>query len=372
MKRLQLAIVLVASPLLVGAEGCVPEGNGGDARRSKLEKVTVAKAVVKNGFFDTSIEYGDDGVGWLAYSRVEVPKFVETNLAKTTDEGRSWTHVATVNESTEGSLEDGGKTIKGVWRSETPSLLFDRRDSPERRWKLFSQRYLTVRPYKEKNRLFDKGWIEYRTAENPGGPWSEPIRLFGKKESGSLVDPTTLDDDVARMSHFNEIGSIEVDGTIYLSMDASSTPSGFGNWEERRVVLFSSQDHGKTWIYNGTLTDYDDAERFGYLVFTGSSLVREGRKLYLLITPSGGKKKNRGHDGTYAVEFDDLSKAKLKRDRDGQLVVTSKFDIDLFSGGLSDYDEKNTYGGLLMAQIDLKARPDVFQTYSTRRRIEQK
>lgn len=50
-------------------------------------------------------------------------------------------------------------------------------------------------------------------------------------------------------------------------------------------------------------------------------------------------------------------------------MVLRKIPIDLYAGGLSDYHEQNAYGGILLPQINTKARPDVFQTYKTRQRI---
>ena len=102
-------------------------------------------------------------------------------------------------------------------------------------------------------------------------------------------------------------------------------------------------------------------------------LFRSGR-LFLLITPSGAKglfKKNRGHDGTLIAEFDDIHRARLRRDAKGKLIVLKTLKPDLHSGGLSDYDEKNTQGGILFSQINPKAKPEVFQIFSTRQRIAQ-
>jgi hypothetical protein len=332
---------------------------------SNLEKVSISGDAVKNGFYDVSVEYGDDGVGWLAYSRVEIPKYVGTHLAKSTDRGRTWKHVAMINESPD---RDGG-----VWRNETASLLYDRKDVPKRRWKLFSQRYFTRPKYKPKDRMFKNSWVEYRYAATPNGPWSEPVPLFGNRKTRARIDLSALDNELRSMSHFNEIGSIEVGGVIYLSLDASTTHSGFGEWEKRKIILVSSSDHAMSWNYAGTLTDYDDADAFGYRVFTGSSLTREGNRLYALLTPSGARKgRKKGHAGTWVVEFEDISKARLKRDEQGRLLIVNKFGIEFDSGGLADYDEKNTYGGLLISMVDTRARPDVFQTYSTRRRLTEK
>jgi hypothetical protein len=76
-------------------------------------------------------------------------------------------------------------------------------------------------------------------------------------------------------------------------------------------------------------------------------------------------KKNRAHDGTLVVEFDDIHRAKLKRDANGKLVVLKAVRPDLHSGGLSDYDEDNSYGGILFSQINPRAVPEFFQIFNT-------
>lgn len=341
------------------------------ASKIDFQKLTIAGDNPKSGLFDISVEYDNAGIGWMSYSRVEIPRYVETKIAKSTDQGKTWRYVSTVNKSHEGFYKDNDEKLNGVWRSETSSLLFDPTDTPSRRWKIFSQRYPTKPPYKNGSQVFYKGWVEYKTAANPEGPWSPSIRLFGKKETNSRINLSSLHPDLKHILWYNEIGSISVNGVIYLSLDASPTKSGLGDWKKRKVILVSSKDHGKSWRYAGTLTDYNDASNLGYFVFTGSSLVKKGNRLYLLITPSGAKglfTKNRGHDGTMVVEITDITRAKLKRDNKGQLEILSWIKPTYTSGGLSDYDEKNTQGGILFSQINLTVRSkntDFFQVYNT-------
>jgi len=342
---------------------------------SRFEKINIVSEESRNGLFDISIEYGNDGIGWLAYSRVDAPEHVETHLAKSTDLGRTWKFVRAVNRSSAGSVVIDGETQEGVWRYETPTLLFDPGDIPARRWKLFVHRYFTIPPYKRGDRLFDKGWIEYKHATKPDGSWSDGIGLFGKQENNCQVDLALLHPDLRDFRNFTELGSIVIDGTIYISMDASVSPSGLGKWKNRKIVLVSSRDHGITWNYVGTLTDYNDASALGYAILTGSSLVKEDGRVFLLLSPAGAKglfKKNRGHDGTLIVEFDDIRHAKLKRDTKGNLVVLKTYKPYLNSGGLSDYDEQNTAGGMLFSQINISAMPEIFQIFSTKKRIAQK
>jgi hypothetical protein len=338
------------------------------AERSKYPRLVVAGEIAGNGIFDISLEYGGDGTGWLAYSWVHAPKVVETHLARSDDHGRSWHFVKVLNHSRPAQLTARGRKRAGVWRYETPCLLYDPGDRPDRRWKLFVERYPVVGPYKPADRLLARGWIEYRYAARPDGAWSRPIRLFGHPASGARVDPNRLDPDLASMKFFNEIGALVDRGVIYVSMDASATASGFGSWDQRRVILLASADHGVNWRYVGTLTDYGDARSFGYQVLTGSSLVRAGGRPYLLLTPAGRRGlfvRNRGHDGVLAVPFTDISRARLARGSKGVLAVHLRIRPDLTSGGLADYDEGNTAGGMLLSQINKAALPVAFQVYST-------
>jgi hypothetical protein len=106
--------------------------------------------------------------------------------------------------------------------------------------------------------------------------------------------------------------------------------------------------------------------RFKYLVFTGTSLVREKDKLYVMATPSGAtNKKRQDHDGTMIMEFADIAKAKLVRDNQGAPVVVKRIEVDKQSGGLADYDEQNTAGGIVFPEFSLFGVPEVFQIYST-------
>ena len=356
----------------LAASGCGAPRRPAGGPGSRFEKLVVAGDPVLNGLFDVSVEYGPDGTGWLAYSRVAFPQYVSTHLARSDDRGRSWTFVGAINRSRDDTITVDGREVAGARRYETPTLVYDPADDPARRWKLYAERYVAVPPHRPDNNLHGDGWIEVRYAGRPGGQWSEPVRLFGSPASGSRIDLHRLHPDLAGMSFYNELGSIALEGVLYLSLDASATPSGLGDWENRRIVLISSGDHGETWRYSGTLTDHDDASERGYLVLTGSSLVKEGNRLFLLVTPSGAKglgRKNRGHDGTWIVEFEDITPARLKRDAEGRLEFLRKIPVDRDSGGLSDYHEQNTHGGILFPQIDTQAPPDVFQTYMTRQRI---
>ena len=374
---LRLVALLVVSASLNACKVTNPSHQGhidvqGANSNAHYRKLDIQNDAVKNGIFDVSVEYGDDGTGWIAYSRVGLPAYVETGLAKSTNHGESWQYVLTVNPSINGHFNDGNETHIGVWRYETPSLLYDPDDHPSHRWKLFTQKYLSVPPYKKGNSLFQYGQIEYKYASDPKGPWSGPVCLFGSVRNACKVNLAALDNSLSNIVFYNEIGTVMVNGVIYLSVDASPTSSGLGDWEQRKIVLFASSDHGETWNYVNTLTSFADAGDFGYLALTGSSLVQEGKHVYLLVTPTGKKGlfvKNRAHDGVYVIQFDAIGEGKLKRDAKGRLIISKQLNVEpgMHSGGLADYDVHNTAGGILFSQISInkKHRPEFFQVFST-------
>jgi len=365
--RIPILLTLLASGLTV-----TYPSHGREPESVRYDRIHISGEDPRNGLFDLSVEYADDHTGWLAYSRVENPRYVETHIARSQDRGRTWTYITAANHSAQGSQTVNGKVLRGVWRYETPTLAYDPGDAPGRRWKLYTHRYLTSAPYKKGDRHFVSGGIVEQTAADPTGPWSAGECLFGRREDQCRIHLNSLHSDLNGMVFYSELGSIVQDGVIYLSLDASHNASGLGDWKRRRIVLVSSRDHGRSWQYNATLTDHADAEALGYVTLTGSSLVRENDRLYLLATPAGAKGifvKNRGHDGTLVIAIEDIRHARLTRDRKGRLVVLKHLKPALHSGGLSDYDEQDTHGGILYSQINLKGKPEFFQIFSTGERI---
>lgn len=111
----------------------------------------------------------------------------------------------------------------------------------------------------------------------------------------------------------------------------------------------------------------------GYLTFTASSLVEEKGRIFLFVSCSGKLSNPRDpeehHDGIDIFEFKDITKARLKRDNNGKLVLIKHIDDNLDKGGQGDYDEQNTYGGIVIPQQDIKYYPEVFQLFSTKQKI---
>ena len=145
---------------MVVCGGCAAQEEGKQDDAPQFQRLQVDGDESPNGIFDVSLKYSDDGIGWMAYSSIEIPKFVETHIAKSTDHGKTWVFSTKPNTSSEVTFEINGKSTSGVWRYETPSLLFDPTDKTNRRWKLFTNRYPVIAPFDPTDRRMSDGTIE--------------------------------------------------------------------------------------------------------------------------------------------------------------------------------------------------------------------
>jgi len=105
----------------------------------------------RNGLRLRSIEYDNAGSdGWRF--KVEVPKHVQYSSLPRARWGEDLEIRWGGKPICRGSVVINGMTRKGVWRYETPTLLFDPQDIAARRWKLFVSVTLRSRPYQKGNR----------------------------------------------------------------------------------------------------------------------------------------------------------------------------------------------------------------------------
>jgi len=331
------------------------------------ERIHIVGESASNGIYDPSLEY-HNGTGWMAYSAVEAPKYVHTRLAKSFDHGKTWTYVSTINEATDGTIVSNGTKIEGVWRHEVSTLVYDPGDTG-REWKLFWHKYFAKPPYEAEDRMFQYGWIAYKYASTPEGPWSEEIPLFRAglfppEPFDALINLNDLHKDLAEIIVYSEPGSLVKDNVLYMSLNGHIMKKGENIG---KVFLIASYDHGLTWEYINTLLTPEDAQNFDSHYFTGSSLAEENNRVFLLACPEDPTKEMH-HGGTYIFEFADLRRGELKRNLN-RLNVHKYFIPTLTSGGQSDYDEQNTYGGIVMPQIDVAAYPEVFQIFNTKEKI---
>ena len=189
------------------------------------ERIEIIGEPSPAGIYDPSVEYGEDGIGWMAYSAIPWVGdnwCVETHLAKSNDHGKTWEFVSNVNPCFTDSIVEGGKLIKGKWRYEVATILHDP-DDPGKEWKLFAHRFFIIPPDADDDRIFKHGWFAYKYATNPAGPWSEEIPLLGAGEFVTSnynvkINLNSLSPELKDIKFYTEMGSLYKDGVIYLSM----------------------------------------------------------------------------------------------------------------------------------------------------------
>jgi len=362
---MRLTFLYAALPLAFGVMACAagPQNPKQPLPSNAFPELIISGDDARNGNYDPSLEYDRNGIGWMSYSAVRAGKDgeVETRIARSDDQGQSWRYVTDVNTVSPASAKlPNGKTITGKWWHEVSSLVHDP-DDPGKEWKLYWHEYLARMPHKsEKDRIFPFGWIAYRSAPSPAGPWSDSVALIGAgpfplppyKTEFKIGD---IHPDLEKYIVLSEPGTLYHNGRIYLSLQAARDPKLGKNKHD--IILISSGDHGRNWDYNGVVFSAEDAKReYGANWMTGSSLVKDKGRLFVLLCPESSKK---GHEGTVVYEFEDIDRARLKPQ------AIKHIQHHLTVGGQSDYDAMNLNGGIVMPQFHMKNLPKAFRVFNT-------
>lgn len=317
------------------------------------------------GIYDLSLEYDNEGVGWMAYTAAAAQNnqaTIETHLAKSTDQGKTWTYVTDLNKARPATLN--GES--GVWWNEVPTIVYDP-DDPGKEWKLYYHKYFANMPYRSAaDRRLQYGWIATKTASNPEGPWSDEEALFGagrfpEKPYSARINISNLSPELSSYFVITELGSLYHDGKLYLSVQG--VRKGKGSHPDFDIFLVSSDDHGKTWNYVSTPLKAHQAKQYGGDGWTGTSLAKQDGRVFLLVCPEMYEKPVNGHRGTLVFEFDDIDTGRLN------LSPTRRINPDLAKGGQSDFDEQNVRGGIIFPQTDPRNMPRRFRLYRTESRL---
>lgn len=140
----------------------------------KYEKINIIGETAKNGVFDLALEYNKDGsTGWMAYSAINAPNYISTHIAKTIDNGKTWSFIAKVNPSYDDVVNLKGREIDGTWFNEVPTIVYVP-DDPGKEWKLYWHKYFHKKNHGNKRegqgRVLQFGWVAYKYAPDPSGP----------------------------------------------------------------------------------------------------------------------------------------------------------------------------------------------------------
>jgi hypothetical protein len=265
---------------------------------------------------------------------------------------------------------DNQTTIAGgIWRYETPTLIYDP-DDLGHEWKLYAYKYMwTSDGNFQVARRYNM--IVYRSSHTPIKGWTAEQWAFSAKADyppppyqdliSQKIDD--LDPTLSDIIMFSRPSAVYANGMIIMSLSAFT-----GNRLPDRIVMIASADHGKTWQYLGTPLTAADAEKSGaYSKLDGATLLKQGDNIYLTAVFGD---QGTSALGTFVFSFKDVMKGQLQRDpKTGaplllQHVSRSSGKPTLVGGGYAAYSDACPFGMLTGEHSGIKG---VFQLFKTLR-----
>lgn len=201
---------------------------------------------------------------------------------------------------------------KGVWRAETPSIVYDA-DDKGREWKLFAYRYFWANDI-PLARLYSV--IVYAEASQQDMKWSNEKWIFSANDMAppapyaQLVEHklNNLSPELADVYFYARPSVIMAGTDILMTLSAYIKGQDLPD----RIVLIGSPDHGKTWRYLGTPLRRSDLAAMGdFAKLNGATLLIQKNQVYL-ATVLGNEKTVA--QGTFVLPFNNLGKGSLARD----------------------------------------------------------
>lgn len=326
------------------------------------------------------------GWTWMAYAAIaqkpdEIHPRIDINLATSLAGGGRWTFHHNVFESRKAVLHGPDGNIledNGMWRYETPSLVYDPADKG-REWKIYAYRYYwngdvaaarrygsIVYRYAENIALQNwsaEQWLFGATADQPPAPYSEFVQLHLNKLDPSLENVLYYAQPSALYSQ-----SVEV---LFMTLTAYKEEN-----KPDRIILLASTDHGASWGYLGVVISAADAPKIGKYTRVDSGYLFEQEEAIYLMASFGDQK--REHQGTHVFKFSDIAAAKLKKDKKGRLKTIQYFEpvshktLTPLGAGQSAYIPELYKSGLLMSHMQEDGAGPPFRIYRLNQMVEEK
>ncbi len=263
---------------------------------------------------------------------------------------------------------DGVSTLaQGTTRYETPSIVYDPTDSAAP-WKIFAYRYFWMGDAAFAQRYSN---IVMRTAKDPLGEWSREEWIL----STAPDHPPPPYQGLIR-GHINPLNpalahitgyarpSVVVDRSVMLmSLVAFNGPS-----DVDRVILLASLDHGKRWLYAGTMLTRQDITKIGdFTRISGASLLKQGNAIYLAAV-LGDTTSNAL--GTYLFRLADPAKATLLTASNGvaapvRTIPRQSAVPTTLGGGYAAFDESCPSGIITSEHSGIRNSYELFTTLVT-------
>ena len=379
-----------------------------DANNLQPERITFSGGG-ELGIFDPSIAR-DPGTSrlWMSYSAVDESQFydpliywgVSIRLAYSDDNGITWQDagvaVSTFSEHTVGPLTVTNPAppidadSKGIWQSETSTLIYDPAASEAQRWKLLWFQYLHA---DGTSYFLDYSWLAMKAAATPPElAAATAVKLFagyglqtdGQNTGAPAYSPIGgppaihLNSDLTQAPPgvdltdlqtcvFAEPGLHATSSAVYLSVFCAEVgPTTTHYIEHFRCPSPCDMDNAASWVYLGRiLSPVDAAAAAGSDHFQAPALVEQNTRTFLIVTPVDVTVGNR-YDGCRVYEFADIDSGELMRDGGGQLIEIQRVDgrAGTHQGACAAFS--GLQGGIIYSQFDPADAPETFRIFKSR------
>ncbi len=309
------------------------------------------------GYGDPSLDYDPaTGTLWLAYSWLNIeisdpgPPIVfdlgvRTHLAKSDDNGNSFTFVRSVNEMEMEAHPDTGEMGWSV--HEVPTLLKE----PSGDWQILWYKYFnpfgTVTGVDERQE-----YLYWRTTANTPDQLGDVSEVWATAlaTSPSWGAPIDFNDipELADCVTLTEPGLFAFNNETYLASSCLIADATGRRADLERLVLLKQTANGYSYV--GDILDAQDAADLGVDVIQQAdiSVARDG-SIILIITPII-LDADPSHQGCVVFEFDEFAAGTLLRDGNGRAVPRTVISSDGngLGPGLCSYDANSETGVLLV------------------------
>ena len=319
---------------------------------------------------DPSVASNGSTASALVYTGLEIPNRIKIGLATARFPCDTWRWNQNVFEERAETLlaPDGtSRLADGVVRYETPSLVYDPQDR-EAPWKIFAYRYFWMGDATFAQRY---GMIVMRTAVTPDGQWSkEEWPLAAAPDHPPLpyqglvrnhINP--MHADLAGITGYSRPSVVEDRGVLLMSLTGFKGPSDID-----RVILMISLDHGKRWVYAGTLLNRAQLAQIGkFTRISGASLLKQGQAIYLAAVLGDTQVTA---NGTYLFRISDPGKATVLSNDAGvptpvRFIERQSVQPTAQGGGYATFNEACPMGIITSEHSGLRQSYQLFSTLIT-------
>lgn len=319
------------------------------------------------GYGDPSLEYDETtGTLWLAYSWLNIqvsdpgPPAVadlgaRTHLARSDDNGASFTFVRAVNEMAMEAHPDTGDL--GWSTHEVPTIIKE----PTGNWQLLWLKYFN--PYGNPDVDERQEYLYWRTLAATPDALGDDSEVWAKSSAtsaswGAPLDFNTIPE-LANCVLQTEPGLFAYNNETYLATYCIVVDGSGRRTDLERLVLLRQTANGYRFV--GNILDARDANNLGVDTIEQAdiSVARDG-SIILIVTPII-LDSDPQHQGCLVYKFSDFANAILERDGNGNAFprVAISADGNGLGPGLCSYDANSETGILLVITSFFQGNADI-------------